>query len=399
MNHPDETRPRQPTSAKERIESLDILRGLAILGVLIVNLHSNFRVSLSHHILTFHQDSNVINRVVDYLVAALIEFKAFGVLSLLFGIGMAAFLDRSGRFPERRHEGLLARRLLGLLAIGLVHLLIVWNGDILTLYALCGFVLFPAMRLPILAVLSLGIAAVVHPRVIPLGFGFPTDETLRRFADEAHRVYTSGSMGDVFQFHLQETRWIMLELLASVAVRTWGLMAIGASVWRLGIVRNPERHSRLLRWTTLIGVIVGGTTTAIKLYSSSTGRPALLPASILDVGSSVPLALAYSAGLLQLVRIPELAKYVRPFGAVGRMALTNYLAQSVMLSVCFYGYGLGLYGTVGSAKAVGIGLVIYAGQLVFSLLWLRRFEHGPAEWTWRRMTYGQWPSLIVRPGH
>jgi uncharacterized protein len=103
----------------------------------------------------------------------------------------------------------------------------------------------------------------------------------------------------------------------------------------------------------------------------------------------LPLALAYAAGLLLVLQSPRAARLAAPFAAVGRMALTNYVAQSVILGWLFYGFGLGLSGRLGSAAAAAIGIVLYVVQLVFSRAWLRRYRFGPVEWLWRSITYGQ----------
>jgi uncharacterized protein len=178
----------------------------------LVNLHSDFRVSLAEHILTFHTDPGLLDRATDVVVTALREFKAFTLFSLLFGAGMAASAER----PTARgvdSTRFLARRLLVLFVFGLVHLLLVWNGDILTLYAVCGVVMLPLLRLSATALAMAGAAALALPYVVPLGFGVPTDETLRGLAAEAARVDTEGSFGDVVAFHWRESRLLIFPLL------------------------------------------------------------------------------------------------------------------------------------------------------------------------------------------
>jgi uncharacterized protein len=135
--------------------------------------------------------------------------------------------------------------------------------------------------------------------------------------------------------------------------------------------------------------VVGGAATLLSVYAASTGRPAGLPPALVEAASSTPLALAYGAGLLLVLRSPAATRLAAPFAAVGQMALTNYLTQSLVLSLLFYGYGLGLYGRLGSMSTAGVGLAVYAGQVVFSRTWLRRYRFGPVEWLWRSLTYGR----------
>jgi uncharacterized protein len=188
----------QPITEAERCTALDAIRGVALLGVLLVNLHSSFRVSLAEHLLTFHSSPRWEDRATDVAVAALLEFKAFTLFSLLFGAGLAVFGDRAadrGASPTR----FLARRLLVLLTLGLGHLLVVWNGDILTLYAVCGLLMIPLRRLPAAALTVAGAAAFALPYVIPWGL-VPTEDTLRGLAAEAARVYSTGAR-DVTSFN------------------------------------------------------------------------------------------------------------------------------------------------------------------------------------------------------
>ena len=114
-----------------------------------------------------------------------------------------------------------------------------------------------------------------------------------------------------------------------------------------------------------------------------------LPSGLVHAASSAPLALGFAAGLLLALRSSAATRAAAPFAATGQMALTNYLAQSVVLSLLFYGYGLGFYGRLGSAAAAGIGLSLYACQVGFSRAWLRRYRFGPVEWVWRSLTYGR----------
>ena len=388
MGDSNEARHWQPITEAERCTALDAIRGLALLGVLLVNLNGDFRVSLPEHLLTFHTGPRWEDRVTDVAFAALLEFKAFALFSLLFGAGLAVFADRAagrGVSPTR----FLARRLIVLLTLGLGHLLAVWNGDILTLYAVCGLLMLPLRRLPAAALAAAGAAAFALPYVIPWGLGWPTEDTLRGLAEEASRVYTTGGVGDVLGFHWRETQLLILPLLVSVLPRTWGLMAIGAAAWKAGVFRDPGGHRQLLWGVALVGGGVGGAATLLSVYAASTGRPPGLPPAFVEAASSAPLALAYAAGLLLALRSPAATRMATPFAAAGQMALTNYIAQSLILSVLFYGYGLGLYGRLGSLAAAGVGLAIYAGQVVCSWMWLLRYRFGLAEWVWRSLTYGR----------
>jgi uncharacterized protein len=266
---------------------------------------------------------------------------------------------------------------------------LIWNGDILSLYAVCGLVLLPLMRMPVAVLASGGIVAIVLTFVIPWGFLWPAEDTLRGLASEATRVYPNVSFAEILAFHWWETQRLILPLLAMSVPKTWGLMALGAASWRAGVFKEPQRHGRLLWGIVLVGGLCGGFMTALSVYSASTGHSTIVPSLLVDGGSYLPLALAYAAGLLLVLQSPRAARLAAPFAAAGRMALTNYLAQSVILGWLFYGYGLGLSGRLGSAAAAAIGMGIYAVQLAFSRAWLQRYRFGPVEWLWRSLTYGR----------
>lgn len=396
MSEPRAAPPWQPVTTAERYAALDVIRGLALLGVLLVNLHSNFRVSLAEHILTFHASPGWIDRATDVAIAALLEFKAFSLFSLLFGAGMAIFADRAAQHDVNPNR-FLVRRFLVLLALGLGHLYLIWNGDILTLYALCGLLLLPFLQLPAAALVATGVAAFVIPYVIPWGLGGPSEETMRELGAEAGQVYATGGFQDVLEFHWRETHRFILPLVVGVLPRTLGLMALGAAAWRAGLFQNPNEHRRLLWTVALIGSTIGGTATLLAVLASSTGQPTGVPPGLVEAFSSAPLALAYAAGLVLALESPSVIRAAAPFAAVGQMALTNYLIQSVVLSLLFYGYGLGLHGRLGSAAAAGVGLIVYAGQMVCSRVWLQRARFGPVEWLWRSLTYGRSQPLWRPP--
>lgn len=378
----------KPIAQAERYTSLDALRGLALLGVLIVNLLVDFRISLAEHFQTFHTHPDWTDRATDVFVAFFLEFKAFTLFSLLFGVGIAVFAERAESRGVKA-DYFLFRRLLVLLALGLCHLIFIWNGDVLTLYAMCGFLLLPFLRMPTPVLAILGIGAIGLSFVAPWGFLLPDDETLHRLADESKKVYSKGSIGEVMAFHWQETRLFIVPLLIASLPKTWGLMALGIAAWKSEVFRMPEQRRGLLRVILVLGAIVGGSMTAAAVYSASTREGTDVPPILVDAGSYIPLAFAYAAAVLLAMKWQKFRTAIKPFAVIGQMALTNYLSQSIILGFVFYGYGLGLFGQLGSFAAAMIGLLIYTGQVAFSWAWLRHYRFGPMEWLWRSLTYGR----------
>jgi uncharacterized protein len=129
------------------------------------------------------------------------------------------------------------------------------------------------------------------------------------------------------------------------------------------------------------------------VFSDSTGRTLPIPERLLRLCSFIPLAFSYAAGVLLWMAPGRVTRVTALFASLGQMAFTNYLTESVVLGVIFYGYGFGLFGRMGSAPAVLIGIALYIVQLFFSRVWLRHYRFGPVEWLWRSLTYGRWQRM------
>ena len=351
-----------PVAAAERCAPIDIIRGLALLGVLLVNLETIFRVPLLEVILGRRAEPTVgADHIVGLLVAHALEFKAITIFAFLFGTGVAIQAERitsRGISPQ----GFLARRFGWLFLFGLAHLFLVWNGDILALYAVCGFLLLPALGLRWPTLVVIGAAAMALPRIGPT---LPSGGAATFLIAQAREVYATGGFVAILEFRWHETWLMIVPLLIAILSRTVGLMYWGMATWRSGILREPKSHRNKLLAALAFGVIFG----------------------VADTSFPAPLALAFVAGLLLWLK-PQRAAALPGLAATGRMALTNYLLQSIILGFIFYGYGLGLFGRIGSAAAAAIGIVIYVVQVQLSRFWLSRFQFGPFEWVWRSLAYG-----------
>ena len=371
--------PLTPIEAGERYSTLDLLRGLALFGVLLVNLLYFFRLSLFDRFLRFHSHAGWWNHAVDLFVAELIEFKAINLFSLTFGVGVAIQAERA---TSRGAEAFLIRRFLTLLAFGMAHMVLISNVDILMLYAICGLLMIPLLRLPIPALGIIGVAAIYLPPVLSRLSTFPSEPILRAHAAEATRIYGHANFGTILEFRWLETQTFIAPLLLMTAQRTFGLMLVGVALWRAGVVQNPHRYRRWLWAACLVGGVIGLFATTAEVWSQSTGTP-VAPALVM-FGSHVPLAFAYAAALL--IWSPSRGFWT-PVAAMGRIALTNYLAQSILFALLFYGYAFGLFGRLSPSSAAIIGVAVYAGQLWFSVWWLNRYRFGPFEWLWRSASY------------
>ena len=239
----DGAAPPRPISPAERIDAIDVLRGLALLGVVAINVVTIFRVSIFEQFLfPKPRSASPIDSAVETILTLAVDLKAFALFSLLFGAGLAIQFERLAN--SERRTSLLVRRLVVLLAFGLIHLCLIWNGDILTEYALAGLIVLPFLFGPrwllavaALAFLGLYLAMQVFP---PPGL-WPGTAAIAQDVMDANRIYATGGFLDVLAFRLREIP-LFAPLHAFIFPRTIGLFLLGAFAWRTGILRNPSRR-------------------------------------------------------------------------------------------------------------------------------------------------------------
>jgi uncharacterized protein len=385
-----------PLAPRDRIDAIDALRGIALLGVLIINLVTEFRVSIFEQFLPPQSSPYSPDRFLETLLMVIFAQKALALFSMLFGAGLAIQFERlSGRGDRLT---LLLRRLTALLAIGLVHLLVIWNGDILTEYAVAGFVVLPFLFGPRWLAAAAGAAFLSLYLLLPLfpaALPFPSQSWMTQHVAEAGRIYSGGGFAEVLAFRIREIPAILtLHLL--IFPRTIALFLLGAFVWRAGLLRNADAHGSLLFGVAAALLLVGAGLSAIDQGWGI--PPRSLGAAGLPLERLLPiiLALGYAAIVLAVftTRSRKIFEWAAP---LGRAAFTNYLVQSIIFGWIFYSYGLGLFGSIGVATALAIGLPVYILQAFISSWWLRRFRFGPVEWLWRTLMYGTVQPMRIFP--
>lgn len=396
--------------AAERIEVLDALRGFALLGIIIINV----REWAGWYALQPAEKDAVSGGPAstwwyDFLATSLVEGKFYTIFSFLFGLGFALQLSRIQR---RGLDGIriFRRRLLLLLAIGLIHMTFLWHGDILTLYALLGLLLplftsWSDRRLLVLAMflilLPIAGVALVHLAQV--------DPDLRLY-ELGERLFAAlGGDDDRWRTWLlrEDFRSYFAWTLASPPFRIGGffeswripkvlaIMLLGLLAGRKLVAGKLLEDRALLRRVAVFGLLIGipaniGYGLIGGLWQQEFSR--VLTATALYAIGVVPLGLAYAACFVLLW--PVARKVLALFVAPGRMALTNYLSQTILGIIIFYGIGFGLYRSLGPWEFTGVAVAIFAAQVVWSRLWLRHVKQGPMEWLWRLGTYaGQRPAL------
>ncbi len=404
-----------PTDPGRRIHTIDVLRGFALLGILLVNMEL-----FSHPVQTVVLPVEYFawaDRAAAWLVRFVAEGKFYSLFSLLFGLGFALQMARADE-KRVRFLPIYARRLILLLAIGLIHAYLVWVGDILTLYALLGFllVLFRKSRprkllfwavlfmlLPALflafsdAMIALGSAQPGVGEQIQQGF----QEQRQGYLADIEGAYAVYGQGDFAQITAQRAHDMGFMAYSSpfLGPSVFAMFLLGLWFARKGVFQNVEEHLPFMRRLLVGGLMVGVVGNAIYASLLGPDSPRFIPnptVSLATLGQAVgapALCLFYVSALTLLNRQPVWQRYLAPLAGAGRMALTNYLGQSVICTLIFYGYGLGLFGQVGKAAGLLLAIAIFALQVWFSGWWLSRFRYGPMEWLWRSLTYLRWQPL------
>ena len=398
-----------PTRPAERVLVLDVLRGFAILGILLVNAPLFF-VPLWSDVVGV-SGGNALDQIASLATAALAEGKFFTLFSLLFGVG-AAMQMRRAHERGRRFAPFFLRRLAILAAIGAAHAFLFWWGDILLYYAVLGLVLVPFARTSVKRAVRWAIAAAVVPLVINAGlFGLTSlaafDEqaaaalaadTAARIADAeagstaALAAYAGNDLGPMIAVRAQEWSFATTGLvLNGMVFLIVAMFLIGVAAGKAGLLEDLERHAATLRRTRAVGFLVGIPATAVWLIAQPpdvfTFDAGTLISTLGFVVGAPFLSVAYAASVALATRAPAWHRRLAPLGALGRVALSAYLMQSLVMTTLALGYGAGLYGQVGHAAASAMAVALLLLQIPLAVWWTRRFRFGPAEWLWRSLTY------------
>ena len=371
-----------------------MVRGFALLGILVVNLPYFAMPVFEDPFYAERAFPGWADAAARWTVAFLAQGKFYPLFSLLFGYGSAVQLARGPRRAARRRYW---RRLLGLLVLGLLHVTFLWAGDILVFYALSGALLLLWSGRPDRSVLRWGAGLILVPTLLaalvaPLLL-FPEPDApgaaaapFAAAADEAISVFREGSYRDQIE-HRWEEYALVLALYVFQAPLIVAMFLVGLWAGRRGVAGRVAELRPLLRRVLVWGLAVGVPLNLVSATLENGGEAAFLAGVLLLIPAGPAGALAYAAGLALLLERPGWRRRLAPLAPTGRLALSNYVGQSVLAGFVFYGWGLGLYARVGSAGVLAIALVIYALQVVLSGLWLRAFRFGPLEWALRSFTY------------
>jgi uncharacterized protein len=405
-----------PADPTARIGLVDSLRGFALFGVCLANLFTGFSFVGGPTPAPQPHYTLATDGAASFLMHALVEGKFYSIFSLLFGLGFALQLQRA---EARGGDGLslYMRRLRILMLIGLLHILLLWAGDILLFYGLMGLILVRLRQLDertairwaaicILLPIPFYLPTLIHP-LISLGTPpnvvlFGLSKLLGFDIEDPNLVY------NVF-IGRDAGRWLGLELLGLFyrfgdllftgrPFKVLAMFLLGMLIGRRELWARLDESAAMLRRVALSGLGVG---LPASLLWATIKDPASyyagtlqgLTETVLYALAVAPLALAYAALFALGWRLPALRRILGVLAPAGRMALTNYLTQTVVAILIFSGWGLGLAGRVGATYLWPLAAATLAAQIIVSAWWLRRFRFGPMEWVWRSLTYRSWQPM------
>lgn len=386
-----------PTPPSDRIISLDALRGVALLGIFLINI---WVFAMPEQVLlnpTVYGDFTGANYWAWAIPHLFGQNKFITLFSALFGAGILLFIEskeEKGQNAVRLHY----RRTAILIAIGLMHAYLLWYGDILVAYGVTALVVvmfrdFSARKLAGLSLVFLSFLPVVELFAAftiggdALGSQWaPTESMLRQqvatyrggwVQQLDHRVPSS--------FSRQTTGY-----LNGVFWQVGGTMLLGMALYRWGVLTGER--SRDFYWRLVGAGVVGlAITVAGLVYIEAndwSATAALVWRQFIYIGS-FPLAGGYLGLVMLYAKRRPNGPITRGFAAVGRTAFTNYLLQTLIATTVFYGHGLGLFGSVSRVEQLGFVVAVWVVQIAVSVAWLSRFRFGPVEWVWRTLTYGE----------
>jgi uncharacterized protein len=398
-----------PVQPEERIVVLDVLRGFALLGILTVNLPG---AASSGYAWAAGLDPFPAwwDKAAEWIVGTFFAGKFNSIFSFLFGLGFTIQLTRASDRGANLASVYL-RRVGILFAIGVAHALLIWNGDVLHMYALLGLVLLAIRRVSDKTVFALVLVALLVPAarsayaaVTAEPWPIPRESMAARYEEET-RIYQSGTYVEQVGLRsrqMAEAYGFITQLRGPVMFYSSLLltMLFGFYVGRRRIIQDLPQHTawikRVMVWCFAIGLVAAAGGATLFLLMEPTGRSSMLgfTGGMLFTIQRPLLCLFYIAAIALLsLKSERWRTLFSPLAIVGRMPLTNYLMQSLIFTTLLYSWGLSLYGRLGPAACLGLTAVIFAVQVLYSRWWMARFRFGPLEWLWRGATYGHFPAL------
>lgn len=401
-----------PVRSGERIAAIDVLRGFAVLGILAMNVQSYSMISAAYLNPAANDRLEGTGFPIWVLTHVLTDTKFMSIFSMLFGAGMALMAERAAS-RGASSTGVHYRRQFWLLVLGLAHAHLIWYGDILVPYALCGFVLYSLRNVRPWRLIVAGFAMTA---VTPAFFLF-TATTIPYMPAEARDAlaqdWTPPPVEAQAEIEIYRSGWLTQMPERSAAAleaetvlflimffwRSGGLMLVGMGLFKLGVLsakRSPTFYRRLALAGFGLGLPIVIAGVIFNTRHDFAFEHSMFQGYTFNYTGSLGVFLGYVAIVMLAVRNGWLPSLQRRLQAAGRMAFTNYISQSVICTLIFYGHGFGLFERVDRLGQLAIVVAIWVLQLLWSPWWLARFRFGPLEWLWRSLTYMKFQPMAVR---
>lgn len=383
---------------KNRIVTLDIIRGFAILGIFLVNMPS-FTGSES-------MIYTGIDKTIRMLFDLFVQTKFYTIFSFLFGLGFYIFMTRAEARGEKVFR-LFSRRLFVLLMFGILHIVLLWEGDILHTYAITGFFLLLFYRCKPKTILIWAFSLILFFQFLLGSSALLTyiseqfdgsdhfseemkQDTLSR-GQEKIDAYTTKSYGELLKWRIPNEEVELLYNIPFAIPDILGMFLLGLFAGKIDLFRRVKELKRKLRITQIITLLLSIPALAAIVWSYSKLDEVTFMYSLGNYFfvhfSGLTLSIFYIVSITLMLESQIWQRLLNPFRYVGQMALTNYLCQTFFGFIVFYGFGL--FGQVSLAKGLLYSISFYCVQLICSYFWLKKFQFGPFEWLWRAMTYGK----------
>lgn len=392
-----------PVAQPNRIASIDVIRGFALLGILIMNIQSFGLIDAKYMNPTAQGELSTISYGCWWFAHVFFDLKFMALFSMLFGAGIALMVER-GQSKETSVTGLHYRRMGWLLLIGLAHAHLLWIGDILVPYAVCGMVLYwlSGLRPRFLIPIGLFLIAIGSGLSILSGLSLPwwpegeVTEMLSDWTPNAAQIQHNLEIHRASWLEFQpyrSTDALFMETFLFLFLFFWrlgGLMLVGMAMFKLGIFQCL-RSTKFYSIGAICGLGIGLSLilTGVHLnhayewkfeYSFFLGNQ-------FNYWGSLFMSFAYVCLVMLLIKSGVLAWLRKSLASVGQMALTNYLMHTIICTTIFYGHGLGWFGYLTRPQLLIVVVMIWLIQLTASPIWLRHFRFGPFEWLWRSLSY------------
>lgn len=398
-----------PVGQTDRIVSLDVLRGFALLGILVVNVQSFGMISAAYLNPTAQSDLNGANYWAWLLTHVFFDTKFMSIFSMLFGAGIVLMAERAAA-TGRSAAGLHFRRMFWLMLFGLLHAYLLWYGDILFLYGVCGLAVYWLRKLRpgflfVAGLLFLGVGTGIS---LLSGWSMPywPDEQLAEIAmdwqpspdvvEAEVAAYRGGWRQQMAHRVPAAIGFQTLILLVWGFWRAGGMMLIGMALFKMGVFSARRSKRSYLSWivaAALIGTPVILYGVRLNFAADWDVKYSFFFGPLYNYWAGIAVTLGY-VSLVMLICKSGVAKALqRVLAAVGQTALSNYLFQTIICTTIFYGHGLGWFGAVERVWQLVIVFAVWTTQLIVSPMWMRRFRYGPFEWLWRTLTYLRWQSM------